>query len=301
MGNEIIAKGIDELSITFGDDSHDVLSTSGPGLLKGIRTIKAGRGEPGFSDGCLYLHIDGDPSKFSVSEMSIGSTAVKAISFADFSGGRIRIGNDPGKGDGEVSVILLLSSDMPDSTMARAGITATEAITVAMQDLGLSYDKMYASGSARQTITVVRYGDADLYLRGAGKHCKMGELIGKTTIESVRASAEENGVSIVSRMSITGMMDSYGYDRDMLFSMSGLQDQSLFIVCMLDRDSDPVALATVSAVLHMYNEIQWGLVAEDVGTEAAIRVLESGLRINVERGELLDVLARAVARFLSGR
>lgn len=300
MNSDIITKNPDATSVSFIDLSHDVLCTTGQGLVRGVREIRISNQDEGLSNGRLCIRINGDPLKCSVSEMTVGQTSVTAIAYADLSSGIMRAGSDPKPGDGEVILILLIDANIPDSTMARAGITATEGITVAVQDLGLHFDGMPASGSLRQNVVVVSDRDSELFLRGAGKHTKLGELIGRTTIEAVKSSAEENGTSIVSHMSISGMLSDYGYDRDSLYRLSGCEDMSLFIVNMLDRDSDPVALATVSSAIHIYNEVQWGLVSEEVGARTVAAVLGSGLGIEVEADSILRMLASTVARYLKG-
>jgi len=296
MGTEIIQRGADEFTVTFMDSLHDCLSTDF-GMIPGLSRITIGNGETSFAEGSLYIHIRGDVTRVSVSEISFNSTFVTAIAFADLSAGLIRSGRDAQTGDGEIVLLILMDSDMPDSTLARAGITATEAITAAVQDLGLAYDGIPASGSIRQTVVTIRSKDCGMYLRGAGKHTKLGELIGRSTIEAVKGSAADNGITINTRASLMEMMDGYGYDQDRIFSLSGCQDYSQFLLKLLEKDADPRAVATVSAVLHIWNEISWGLVDEGTGTEAGMGLIGVGLREPVRSTNLLDTLALNVALY----
>jgi adenosylcobinamide amidohydrolase len=298
MGSEVFGRGIDEFTITFGDGTHDAMTTDF-GVVRHVRMITLGKGETRFSENSLYIHIDGDTTKVCVSEMSYNSTFVTAIAFADLSSGLERMGCDPQSGTGEVVLVLLMDSDMPDSTLARAGITATEGITASVQDLGLAYEGIPASGAVRQTIVTVRAAESGLYLRGAGKHTKLGELIGRSTIEAVKASAMENGVSTASRMSIVEMLGSYGYDQNRIFSLSGCTDYSAFLMKVVQKDSDPRALALISAALHVRNEVQWGLLDEETGTEAVMGLIKAGLREPVRGENPLDTLARSVALFFT--
>lgn len=296
MGTEIINRDADEFSIMFMDEARDGMSTDF-GVVHGITKITLGHGETSFTEGSLYIHIDGDATKVGISELSFNSTFVTAYAFAELSAGLMRSGCDAQTGDGEIVLIVLMDSDMPDSTLARAGITATEAITAAVQDLGLAYGGEPASGSVRQTIVTVRSKESGMFLRGAGKHTKLGELIGRSTIEAVKASSSENGLTIANRASLMEMMNGYGYDQDRLHTLSGSEDYSLFLVKVLDKDSDPRAVATVSAALHIYNESRWGLVDNGTATEVVIGLLRIGLREPVRCDGILETIAKNVAMY----
>jgi len=299
MGNESIQKENGELIITFQDWNHDALATCGSGLIRRIKTLRFGNGEGHQTEDGLYIHIDGDAMAACVSELSYNSTFVTAVAFADLSSGALRIGQYPEEGKGEVLLIVLMDADVPDHALARAAITATEAVTAAVQDLGIAYGGFTASGSVRQNIVIIRDRGSDIHVRGAGNHCKLGELIGRASIEAVKASADMNGVNQFTRSSIIAMMTAYGYGQDKLFALSGCPDMSTFIVRSLAKDSDPSAVATVSAVIHICNEMQWGLVSEEEGRKAAMDLMRAGLREPVGYEGTMDILARTVATFFT--
>lgn len=299
MAIEVIETDRNRLSIELRSATHDALSTTF-GMLHGISKIVAGKDESRFSDGELYIHIDGDPSKFCISELSFNTTRATAIAFAELSTGLERAGETPQTGCGEISLILLLDESIPDSTLARAGITATEAITAVVQDLRLRYDGFNASGSVRQDILIVRNNDSPVQVRGAGKHSKMGELIGRSTIEAVSASASENGVDIRFRMSVTEMLAEQGFDQERLFRMSGTDDLPAFLGKILDFDSDPRLLGAVSAVLHLNDEAEWGLVDKEVAMGAALGIISTVLGPPVHSDGIMDTLAATLVRKMAG-
>ncbi len=296
MGSEQIDRTSGELSVTFNDSKHDVLMT-GLGRIDSVRRIVLSNADTCYREGTLFMHIHGDPNKAAITELSFNSTFVTAISFADLTSGIQRSGQEPQGGDGEVAVILLMDVDMPDSSMARAGITSTEAITAAIQDLGIAYDGIAGSGSAVQNIAVVRCRDCGLFLRGAGKHTKLGELIGRSVLQSVKESADLNGTSVVNRMSSAGMLAAYGYDQGRLFKLSGCPDMNAFLGRMIAKDSEPKALASVSAVLNICNQVNWGLISEEEGRRTAEGILRSCLRDPVGNGDTLEVLASTLAYY----
>ena len=295
MANESVIRTPKGVSIEFNDEFHDALATVCQGLIKSVHKITIGNEPASFSNGVLNVHIDGDPANIAVREMEFNTTKVTAIAFSDLSTGIQRIGHPSGSNGGGTVVVLLLHLKVPDSTLARAAITATEAITAAVQDLGLSCDSMPASGSQRQDIIVIRDCGSGLFLRGAGKHCKLGELIGRSTIESVKESAARNGTDIGSRKSALSMLAMYGYDTVRLSEMSGKN------LSITERDSDPKIIATVSAVIHLYNESRWGLVSEEVASSVGRAVIASGIGEPVEGADLLETLALTVIRHVFNR
>ena len=296
MGTEVIERDAEEFSIVFGDSLHDAISTEF-GIVQQLRRITIGKGEDMFAEGSLFIHLEGDVSKISITELSYNSTFVTAIAFADLSAGLERIGCDSQSGSGEIVIVLLIDSDMPDHTMARATITITEGITAAVQDLGLAFNGNPASGSVSQKIVVVRSRECGLYLRGAGKHTKLGELIGRSTIEAVKTSAASNGTAIDTRRSIIQMLGDYDYDQDRLFKMSEMLDYAQFLDKVLAKDADPRAVATVSAVIHIHNEVQWGLLDEGTGLEVAMGLMKVGLHEPVRSSSILDSLAQTAVLF----
>ena len=295
MSTEFV-KGPEGFSIVF-DSEHDAMSTES-GIIKGPRKITIGKGDAPTADGEIRIPIYGDPSRVAVSKMSFNSTCVTAVALADLSAGLERSGYEGQSGHGQVVLILLMDCDMPDHTLARAGITVTEGITAVIQDLGLAYDGLPASGSTTQTIVTVRANGAKPYLRGAGKHTKLGELIGRSTKEAVRKSASANRTDIGTRRSLMEMMERYGYDQDKLYRLADCLNYREYIEKLIDNDSDPRMLALVSSIIHIANEIRWGLVPEDTGYEAGIGLIRL-FREPTRSGSLMDTLALNLAKYMA--
>ena len=99
---------------------------------------------------------------------------------------------------GTINIILILDADMPPGTLARALVTCTEAKTAAIQELlaGSNYSTGLATGSGTDQTIIVANSDSELYFEGAGKHSKMGELIGKTVTKAVKAAlSKQSGLN----------------------------------------------------------------------------------------------------------
>jgi adenosylcobinamide amidohydrolase len=82
---------------------------------------------------------------------------------------------------GTINMIILFTVALSDGAMARAIITATEAKTAALQDLGIksAYSpENLATGTGTDNIIIVSGRDSETPLRWTGGHTKIGELIG---------------------------------------------------------------------------------------------------------------------------
>ncbi|MCW4034129.1 MAG: adenosylcobinamide amidohydrolase [Candidatus Bathyarchaeota archaeon] len=96
---------------------------------------------------------------------------------------------------GTINVVLLTNAVLSDGAMARTIMTATEAKTAAMEDLGVksSYTpKNQATGTGSDNMIVVSgVGSCKPVLTTSG-HTKLGELIGFTTKNAVFKALKKN-------------------------------------------------------------------------------------------------------------
>jgi len=267
-------------TIDLDSGRYRALTTAYSGIID-VSSIGFNNGESGYSEGRLNLHVSGDPGKVSSSFMEFGRNRVRTFAFADLAGGFERAGCTPQEGSGEVSVIVVIEANVPDSTMARAAITANEGITAALQDLRRRYGGLNASGMVRQDLTIVCNRASEVSVRGAGNHSKMGEIIGASVIEAVKSSARMNGFEIKDSMTVTKMMESFGYK-----DVPDIQN---------DINTDGKFIAVVSSVMHIIDCIRWGLIPEEEGTAAGKDILKSCLGYEADGQNLSDALSSAIA------
>lgn len=90
---------------------------------------------------------------------------------------------------GTINIILVIDGDLSVECMTRALVTCTEAKTAAIQELmeGSKYSRGLATGSGTDGTIVVCNSKSKMKLLFAGKHSKLGELIGL----SVKAAVKE--------------------------------------------------------------------------------------------------------------
>lgn len=129
-----------------------------------------------------------------------GEVQVTAVVTAGLQGNGGRVG-DPAsyeEKDGEfvmlpngtIHIYLLVDARLSEDTMARAMVTATEAKTAAIQELMIRsrYSMGLATGSGTDKMFIVANPGAAQELTDAGKHSKLGEMIGSTVKKATKQS-----------------------------------------------------------------------------------------------------------------
>ena len=281
--------------ISLNNGRFDVLSTASDGVMSNIRTIHLGNVEAGKKGPVFNIHIDGIPEKVAHVEKEFGRNKVRTYAFADFNSGLERAGYASLGGAGEVSVVVVIEANVPVSTMARAAITANEAITASLQDFGLRYGGINASGLVKQDITIVCKRSSDVSVRGAGNHSKMGELIGASVIEAVKQSAHRNGMQLKKLTKLTEIMERAGVSREVLFRMSNAEEDT----ADLNKFEYSAKYRVAStAVLHILDCIEWGLIPEEEGTRAGHDIMKCCFDEESDSGCLKDALSKQVAAHL---
>lgn len=261
--------GKDKVVVSFDDGQFDILSSSpGGGLSSSASCIEFGEGG---------IPLRGAPENVKMSAMSSGPTSVMAVASADLSGAMV-----PGieVGTGSVSLLLALGCDCPGSAMARAAVTAAEAVVCMIQDLCLrSPEGAPADCVPDFSIAVARDCGSDLYLRGTGKHSLLGELIGKAVYEAVKESAVANGSHCARDVDLADVLKGAG------IVVSSHVSEKL---------TDPLVKAAVSSALFLLDEERWGLIPSDDARTAAHEVL-SMCGVEVERTDIVDMIRRSLS------
>lgn len=185
---------------------------------------------------------------------------------------------------GTINIILIINADVPAGTLARALVTCTEAKTAALQELMVSsrYSNGLATGSGTDQTIIIANPQASLFLDDAGKHSKLGELIGKTVTLAVKeALSKQNGLSGEKQHSTVRRMERFGISKKNLYRdylQAGYKpvgnEEFLNRLEAVDRNSQVVT--KTSLYVHLVDQYLWGLLtaeeAEDMGNELIMSV-----------------------------
>lgn len=186
---------------------------------------------------------------------------------------------------GTINIILVIDGNLPPETMTRALVTCTEAKTAALQELmaGSNYSRGIATGSGTDGTIIVCNSKSKIKLTNAGKHSKLGELIGVAVKKAVKeALFLQTGLSPQSQHSMLKRVKRLGIDENKIWNkyeeiyceyLSEENKEQLakpeFIhnLHIIDRRESLVTLT--SLYVHIIDQLDWELLsASEVVSEA---------------------------------
>jgi len=185
---------------------------------------------------------------------------------------------------GTINTILLIDADLPEYALTRAVMTATEAKTVALQQLMARsiYSTGIATGSGTDMIVIVADPGSPRHLSNAGKHSTLGELIGRTVIAATTAALEmETGLSPASQADVLVRLSRFGLGEEDLYRIAAelpgaCPNRGAFLEHLRGWSRDLGAVVRVAAALHVVDEAAWGLIQEQEAKQEVWGILSPG-------------------------
>lgn len=219
-------------------------------------------------------------------ELSVSAIVTAGI---DVNGGRV---GDPAtyyepyentKKHCTINIFLIINADMPAASMARALVTCTEAKTAALQELvaGSNYSTGIATGSGTDQTMIVANPAAGIYQESAGKHSKLGELIGKTVMSATKkALFKQTGLGPIAQHSIISRSKRFGLNIDSLWQeYCSITDCPMikpeFIKIYNQIDTTDFNVTQVSLYIHLLDQLQWQLLSAEEVLFAAQQILNT--------------------------
>ncbi len=265
-------------------------SADGGGYLQNIGCISLVR-DISTEDGFM-IRVSADIESASIVSMEFGKTHVTALAIAD---AECRDADRYA-----VSVVLMVDAELPQATMARAAITVTEAITCSFQQLmvGDHNSDDPRSGSDSVCVTVLSNIDCGKRLYSAGKHSKLGELIGKASISAVMSSMNMNGATVDSQTHVLKRLERFGITEDSFKNCVEYTDRitdEVFWKKLSGIFSDSYTIACVSAIIQIIDEISWGLIPFESGYEVGHKIICATISDVRPEGNLMNEIVLAIA------
>lgn len=212
------------------------------------------------------------------SDLSVTAAVTGGI---DVNGGRVgdpagwhELGGESVRADGTINIFLYISSHLSEGALTRALVTCTEAKTAALQELLAPslYSAGIATGSGTDGTVVICDPQSPLKLTYAGKHSKLGELIGCTIMKAVkRALFLQTGLGPEQQFDIFRRLGRYGVTRKRLLEESPGIDKNR--LNELSKRSDFVTLT--SLYVHLLDQHEWGLLSNQDALSAAETLLRN--------------------------
>jgi adenosylcobinamide amidohydrolase len=170
-------------------------------------------------------------------------------------------------GPGTINLMVFINQELTLSALVRSVVTVTEAKTSVLEELavGSKFSDGSATGTGTDQVGVSCLKGTTPALTWAGKHDKLGELIGVTVRNALKETlARQNGLTPEKQCSASVHLERFGTDRDSfrLGVMKLLSEQRSDLLCrnfdVIDRD--PMTVAAVTALTHLLDKVRWKLI-----------------------------------------
>ena len=205
---------------------------------------------------------------------------------------------------GTINIMLLLDCDMPEGVMARALVTCTEAKTAAIQELleGSKYSNGIATGSGTDQTIIIANSESELYMEGAGKHSKLGELIGKTVKNAVKkALGKQSGLTPAKQHDVFRRLKRFDIKPGDMWQAYSAQDAAVvkpeYLLAAEKLAKEDIMLVYTSLYAHLLDQHLWELISAKEMQLAGQKLLQAiAEQYNVEaeiinEGTLASMLA----------
>ena len=201
---------------------------------------------------------------------------------------------------GTINIMLVIDADLPPGILARALVTCTEAKTAALQELMAPsrYSTGLATGSGTDQTIVVANSESPLFFEGAGKHSKLGELIGLAVMAAVKeALKKQSGLTPARQHDLLRRLRRFGVTEEALWRRYREEagDDALikaqFIAALEKMTAVPALFPLGVLFIHLYDEHLWGLLEKGETWEAAEKLLKemaTALRLKTQEGVLMQ-------------
>lgn len=183
---------------------------------------------------------------------------------------------------GTINTILIINVDLTPGALARALVTCTEAKSAALQELMAPsrYSTGLATGSGTDGSILICNAGSPALLRYAGKHTKLGELIGKSVIGAVKeALYNQTGLdpagqrSVLKRFSRYGLTEESLWRRYCLLARDHRMEKPGFMHNLHALEREARLVTFTSLYIHLLDQYGWELLGREEVKDAAVYIL----------------------------
>ena len=171
---------------------------------------------------------------------------------------------------GTINTIIIINKELTHGAMVRSLITASEAKAAALQELTINsrYSSGLATGTGTDQIGIASRLTGETPLTSAGKHTKLGELIGLTVKNSIKKTlAFQDSLTPQSQRSAKVHLERFGIDEEsMIEKVCSFLDEEkaeLLKKNFATINSDSITVAATASLVHLRDKIEWGILPEN--------------------------------------
>ena len=163
-----------------------------------------------------------------------------------------------------------MNKELTHGAMVMSLVTASEAKAAALQELAINsrYSCGLATGTGTDQVGIASRITGEIPLTSAGKHTKLGELIGATVKKSIKNTlALQDSLTPQSQRSAKIHIERFGIDKksmiEKICSFLNEEKSNLLEKNFVTINSDSVTVAATSALVHLRDKIDWGILPEN--------------------------------------
>ena len=177
---------------------------------------------------------------------------------------------------GTINTILLINSKLSQNTLVEAFMTASEAKTVALNNLKIpsQFSNGFATGTGTDGLIIASNLDSSNLLTNAGKHSKLGELIAQTIIESIHVAIKKQvWITPNSQSNVLVLLNRYKLDINEFYDSLN-QDKHDFISQLKFDSKIHENIAVTTSILNLIDDVGNGIISKEVAFELANSFLD---------------------------
>ncbi|MGX8694098.1 MAG: adenosylcobinamide amidohydrolase, partial [Methanobrevibacter sp.] len=177
---------------------------------------------------------------------------------------------------GTINTIILINACLDYETLLDAFMSATEAKTVALNDLKIpsQYSNGYATGTGTDGLCIFSNLESGNVLTNAGKHSKLGELIGQCVIDSVKKAIKKQvWISPKSQSNVLVRLNRYSLDINEFYDNLDC-DKFEFIKSLQKEMKKQDNVAAATSVLNLIDEVDCGLIKKEDALELSKKIIK---------------------------
>lgn len=207
---------------------------------------------------------------------------------------------------GTINIVVMIDGKIDSGVLARSLVTITEAKTAAIQELlaGSNYSTGLATGSGTDGTIVCCNLESERVYSNAGKHSKLGELIGISVKEAVKKALNlQSGLNEETQRSVLRRAKRYGINSETLWENYVLTDSERklhkldYMDTLFKIEKNERVVSYVSLILHLLDQYQWKLLSQEIVKMQCQEILDKiflGVSIEKEPDDLVKEIIESL-------
>ena len=188
---------------------------------------------------------------------------------------------------GTINTIILINAKLDEDQLLLAEMTAVEAKSVALRDLMVAsnYSEEIATGTGTDGIAIFSNLESENFCENATKHSKLGEMIAKTVIDSVKESlANLQWLTPSYQLNALIRLDRFDLDLDYFYNdylkVNEKKKKKEFIKDLVGISHNPELVGYVSLIIHTIDQFRMGLLSKKTAIKISNSILNSHFNRN---------------------